>query len=144
MVLCWRNIIDSFTFTPLKNLFKNSPSSRRLFWDAVLYTSVFSDCLGRIFIFVAPWVTLPGLEAWLAEEACFTGCLGQQTRVAFCISFLRNSSGPFSSSAGPDGTLAFCDFRAPNALPLPPHRSEERRVGKECLRLCRSRWSPYH
>ena len=21
---------------------------------------------------------------------------------------------------------------------------EERRVGKECLRLCRSRWSPYH
>ena len=24
------------------------------------------------------------------------------------------------------------------------HRSEGRRVGKECLRLCRSRWSPYH
>ena len=23
-------------------------------------------------------------------------------------------------------------------------RSEERRVGKECLRLCRSRWSPDH
>ena len=23
-------------------------------------------------------------------------------------------------------------------------RSEERRVGKECFRLCRSRWSPYH
>jgi formate-dependent nitrite reductase cytochrome c552 subunit len=25
-----------------------------------------------------------------------------------------------------------------------PERSEERRVGKECRRLCRSRWSPYH
>jgi hypothetical protein len=25
-----------------------------------------------------------------------------------------------------------------------PKRSEERRVGKECRRLCRSRWSPYH
>ena len=23
-------------------------------------------------------------------------------------------------------------------------RSEERRVGKECSELCRSRWSPYH
>src|SRR3546814_17703668 len=23
-------------------------------------------------------------------------------------------------------------------------RSEERRVGKECVRACRSRWSPYH
>ena len=24
------------------------------------------------------------------------------------------------------------------------HRSEERRVGKECTMTCRSRWSPYH
>ena len=23
-------------------------------------------------------------------------------------------------------------------------RSEERRVGKECIAWCRSRWSPYH
>ena len=23
-------------------------------------------------------------------------------------------------------------------------RSEERRVGKECVTQCRSRWSPYH
>ena len=27
---------------------------------------------------------------------------------------------------------------------LSVERSEERRVGKECRRLCRSRWSPYH
>src|SRR3546814_14257643 len=25
-----------------------------------------------------------------------------------------------------------------------PTRSEERRVGKECVSTCRSRWSPYH
>src|SRR3546814_1938775 len=30
----------------------------------------------------------------------------------------------------PDGVLLF--------------RSEERRVGKECVSTCRSRWSPYH
>src|SRR3712207_7145058 len=30
--------------------------------------------------------------------------------------------------------------RGPPAGDLDPHRSEERRVGKEC----RSRWSPYH
>src|SRR3546814_10168855 len=28
--------------------------------------------------------------------------------------------------------------------PRPPQRSEERRVGKECVRTCRSRWSPYN
>src|SRR3546814_20375115 len=27
---------------------------------------------------------------------------------------------------------------------LPQGRSEERRVGKECVSTCRSRWSPYH
>src|SRR3546814_14806673 len=31
-------------------------------------------------------------------------------------------------------------------LPMGPAsiRSEERRVGKECVNTCRSRWSPYH
>src|SRR3546814_14041972 len=28
--------------------------------------------------------------------------------------------------------------------PQPSHRSEERRVGKECVSTCRSGWSPYH
>src|SRR3546814_4055319 len=29
-------------------------------------------------------------------------------------------------------------------LPVPGDSSEERRVGKECVSTCRSRWSPYH
>src|SRR3546814_8934749 len=28
--------------------------------------------------------------------------------------------------------------------PVRRNRSEERRVGKECVSTCRSRWSPYH
>src|SRR3546814_16114671 len=35
------------------------------------------------------------------------------------------------------------DRRAGDDLP-PQLRSEERRVGKECVSTCRSRWSPYH
>ena len=48
-------------------------------------------------------------------------------------------------------SLANYGFDASFVTKLPTHeigqaavRSEERRVGKECLRLCRSRWSPYH
>src|SRR3546814_12316398 len=45
------------------------------------------------------------------------------------------------------GTRALLTFRAAN-LPLLPSsgatRSEERRVGNECVSTCRSRWSPYH
>ena len=32
----------------------------------------------------------------------------------------------------------------PGAMQAAANRSEERRVGKECPSLCRSRWSPYH
>ena len=32
----------------------------------------------------------------------------------------------------------------PETDPGAAMRSEERRVGKECLSVCRSRWSPYH
>src|SRR3546814_13665909 len=35
--------------------------------------------------------------------------------------------------------------QAPDGLgPGNDRRSEERRVGKECVSTCRSRWSPYH
>jgi [acyl-carrier-protein] S-malonyltransferase len=45
--------------------------------------------------------------------------------------------------------LAGALAEVPVATPVLPvlhnlDRSEERRVGKECRRLCRSRWSPYH
>src|SRR3546814_20957393 len=33
---------------------------------------------------------------------------------------------------------------AADALRAGHYRSEERRVGKECVSTCRSRWSPYH
>src|SRR3546814_4517802 len=37
-------------------------------------------------------------------------------------------------------------FRGEDILSSTPRqiRSEERRVGKECVSTCRSRWSPYH
>ena len=40
--------------------------------------------------------------------------------------------------AGKDG------YQADTLSLLPGVRSEERRVGKECASMCRSRWSPYH
>src|SRR3546814_20348629 len=47
------------------------------------------------------------------------------------IGFVRN---PKFGHAGPGG------WNDPDML----ERSEERRVGKECVSTCRSRWSPYH
>src|SRR3546814_5253666 len=36
------------------------------------------------------------------------------------------------------------EFRVNLRKRLRQQRSEERRVGKECVSTCRSRWSPYH
>src|SRR3546814_14748088 len=47
----------------------------------------------------------------------------------------------------PTRAHATIEFRLPTAPAVGAviaSRSEERRVGKECVRTCRSRWSPYH
>src|SRR3546814_2428464 len=42
-------------------------------------------------------------------------------------------------------TVVFYPYQATAVDPSDQaERSEERRVGKECVRTCRSRWSPYH
>ena len=46
--------------------------------------------------------------------------------------------------AGAEIELAVLDRRAGGKLRFLDLGSEERRVGKECPSLCRSRWSPYH
>ena len=48
-----------------------------------------------------------------------------------------------SSSEHPIARAIVAEARS-RALVVPRARSEERRVGKECLTQCRSRWSPYH
>src|SRR3546814_13069437 len=49
----------------------------------------------------------------------------------------RDSASPGAARAARG--RAACRRRRP-----PDTRSEERRVGKECVSTCRSRWSPYH
>src|SRR3546814_4851108 len=47
-----------------------------------------------------------------------------------------------SGGAGPGASGGAPGPAAP--APVRLARSEERRVGKECVSTCRSRWSPYH
>src|SRR3546814_14261333 len=43
------------------------------------------------------------------------------------------------------GDLKYKDINGDNVInEIDKVRSEERRVGKECVSTCRSRWSPYH
>src|SRR3546814_5177189 len=56
-------------------------------------------------------------------------------------------SGEDVSLDGPSGTLDGYLVRPAGDAAVPAVlvvRSEERRVGKECVSTCKSRWSPYH
>src|SRR3546814_17485534 len=48
------------------------------------------------------------------------------------------------TSTGTEVTQLLGEARPEWFQPLAKWRSEERRVGKECVSTCRSRWSPYH
>src|SRR3546814_20990142 len=55
----------------------------------------------------------------------------------------------FSDRLGVDarlvtGTYAQSDMKGKQGMVLCLYRSDERRVGKECVSTCSSRWSPYH
>src|SRR3546814_16605789 len=51
--------------------------------------------------------------------------------------------GPARAMPGVRLVLTAADLERLGVGPMSVRRSEERRVGKECVRTCRSRWSPY-
>src|SRR3546814_11014028 len=49
-----------------------------------------------------------------------------------------------ANAEAPGGTIFPIDIAGESLGDAALDRSEERRVGKECVSTCRSRWSPYH
>src|SRR3546814_15618484 len=72
------------------------------------------------------------------EDSLRASVIGQEDAIVAIANAVRRARRPAGSES------------ANRLLSLPrPHRrrkdrSEERRVGKECVSTCRSRWSPYH
>src|SRR3546814_12181462 len=81
---------------------------------------------------------------------------GFQLRAQLWASFQRTGIGGLGNAGKAWGDAGLTEGRENlcqgfmvlhRALPPPTQRclrSEERRVGKECVSTCRSRWSPYH
>src|SRR3546814_8179747 len=101
-------------------------SSRRRHTRCALVTGV-QTCALPISAFLEPEAAVAAAEAWNADV--------RATAPADRLVIWQTG----------DGWEPICDALG---LPVPdepfPHRSEERRGGKECVSTCRSRWSPYH
>ena len=61
------------------------------------------------------------------------------------VDWARHAEEAGFSTLGTIGRLVYPNYEELIALSAAAAvRSEERRVGKECCLVCRSRWSPYH
>src|SRR3546814_17527608 len=91
-------------------------------------------------------VVEPGISAaarHIEERAPARRVAGTQASVRLIIGFaahrVARGGGRKAADAVARDAVAALDHRAEHEI-----RSEERRVGKECVSTCRSRWSPYH
>src|SRR3546814_4380645 len=104
-------------------------SSRRRHTRCALVTGVQTCALP---IWMAIWTLIPDkIEEDEARTMRRLGVFGA-TFVTF-----------FLAEMGDKTQIATVALAANFQMALPV-RSEERRVGKECVSTCRSRWSPYH
>src|SRR3546814_4446784 len=64
--------------------------------------------------------------------------------LALAPSLRRGTQGSWKHVRAFSATELKLTTRRPHDVTPMASRSEERRVGKECVSTCRSRWSPYH
>src|SRR3546814_10473456 len=86
---------------------------------------------------------------WMAlgqEESLMLGVIGPMTLLglAFAVLVAPLTASVMSSVDQADEGLASGINNAASRIAQLAGRSEERRVGKECVSMCRSRWPPYH
>ena len=88
-------------------------------------------------------VHLTGVAGELAEPEVVLDCGNSGTSLRLLAGILAGGHG-LGILTGDRSLSARPMQRVIEPLERMGARSEERRVGKECLSVCRSRWSPYH
>ena len=68
----------------------------------------------------------------------------QRQMIADVAKTLAGEEGRHLAIEAPTGVGKTLSYLIPGIAIAREERSEERRVGKECASMCRSRWSPYH
>src|SRR3546814_19474554 len=111
----------------------------------------------RLHDYLYRWATERGeSEAVVTADACLTYAMLKDAvddcaRGLIAAGAKRGDRIATLTVPGPDFLVTFlatasvgCIWVGLNPRYTNPERSEERRVGKECVSTCRYRWSPYH
>src|SRR6056297_3914612 len=102
----------------------DTPSTDRRAWAPTKRITANSREASRCFFFFKQKTAYEILRSDWGSDVCSSDLGAWRTRIP----------------QGPRRTVATSTLPAPGRL----RRSEERRVGKECVSTCRSRWSPPH
>jgi ribonuclease R len=90
------------------------------------------------------WSWLSGEAKPDKEHAALLPQLKNLEQVFHCLLKARERRGAIDFESVETRMIFDDQGKITRIEPVVRNRSEERRVGKECRRLCRSRWSPYH
>src|SRR3546814_21172730 len=82
------------------------------------------------------------IDVHMDQAPLEAGC--HQLAVFGSVAHIKGNLGPIAGSALPKRAGDIVRTSGHFGPGNDPVRSEERRVGKECVSTCRSRWSPYH
>src|SRR3546814_11617771 len=104
---------------------QSEPARGRWFW--AYHMRIENEGAQTVQLLTRHWIITDGRGARHSVEG--EGVVGEQPMIEPGGSFDYVSGCPLATPTG--------------AMQGSYHRSEERRVGKECVSTCRSRWSPY-
>src|SRR3546814_14299831 len=94
-------------------------------------------------------ISFPELQALQQTISQIDQLMGQAQGIQFRVANLDQQfrsmfPDSFAQALTMNQQVQAARSRMDNAKAAFQQRSEERRVGKECVSTCRSRWSPYH
>ena len=118
-----KNLILSYSCVSYASAFAAPPVAP--FYESVMKMNP-TGALGEVIKKEQIPTSLKGAQAW--KIAYISSDVGERKTIATAL--IIAPVGPAPAEGRPIMAWA--------------HRSEERRVGKECSLPCRSRWSPYH
>ena len=120
-------------------------ASKRAYLDHLRNVPLFSSCSTRELQTIAK--AADELTVPAGHQLTDQGQMGREAFVLIDGSVTVKRNGKKVTNLGPGsvvGELSLLDHGPRTATVVTDNRSEERRVGKECIAVCRSRWSPYH
>src|SRR3546814_8429321 len=116
---------------------------RKFFLWSVTESTIYMVCNHRYFAVLFCFKQKTAYEMRISDWSSDV-CSSDLGRLPLPVALDDGDDGLAGDVAAQDENVGLVERPGIQELPPAHLRSEERRVGKECVSTCRSRWSPFH